>query len=117
MRLNFLRTPKYQKFHIEPRYYDPVREELDERQKRISMRIRADKDHAPLDESADKSSIAGSFTRRRSSSNSSSSFMQLIIMILISGLIFGYIFYGQVALYAVIALSSVLLYLKVKRIL
>lgn len=118
--ITFLRTPKYQKFHLEPRYYDPIKEEMQERESRMRQKLKADK--LALKEGSDddlesQSSIAGSFTRRRSSSGSSTSFIQLIIMLLLAGLIFGFIFYGALALYVVVTISCVLLYLKVKRIL
>lgn len=114
--ISFLRTPKYQKFHLEPRYYDPIKEELKEREARIRRRAEADERTIAEDELY-RSSIEGSFVRRRSSSNSSTSFTQLIIMFLLAGLIFGFLYFGEIALYIVVIISSVLLYLKMKRIL
>ena len=32
---SLFRTPRHQKFHIEPRYYDPIKEEIAERTERI----------------------------------------------------------------------------------
>lgn len=121
MKLNpFIKTPKYQKFHLEPRYYDPVKEEMREREehmrKRMQMSKASSNENTDTDEEINyHSSIQGSFTRKRSSSGSSTSIMQLIIMLLLAGLIFGYIFLGEMALYVVVLISCVLLYLKMKR--
>ncbi|MGK7389541.1 MAG: hypothetical protein ACNS60_04295 [Candidatus Cyclobacteriaceae bacterium M2_1C_046] len=116
----FYRSPKYQKFHLEPRYYDPVKEEMQEREEQIRRRMAMG--NASLNDNPDASedenfhsSIQGSFTRRRSAPGSSASIMQLIIMLLLAGLIFGYIFIGEMALYVVVLISCVLLYLKMKR--
>ena len=112
---SILRTQKHQRFHVEPRYYDPIKEELQKREARIKQSMLADKkDEGNLTEN---SSIRGSFTRRRAVKNTSASFLQMIIMLLLAGLIFGYIYFGNVALYIVVGISSVFLYLKVKRIL
>lgn len=110
---SIIKTPKYQRFHVEPRYYDPVKEELMEREARIKRNVEADRDV----NGEFPSSIQGTFTRRRRTKGGSASLVQFIIMILLAGLIFGYIYLGEIALYIIVLISSVLLYLKMKRIL
>lgn len=114
---SLLRTPKYQRYHIEPRYYDPVKEELQEREARIKQSMLADNTRNKENTISKNSTLHGSFTGRRTSRKGSASFAQMIIMLLLSALIFGYIYLGDVALYTVVGISSVLLYLKIKRIL
>lgn len=114
---SLLRTPRYQRFHLEPRYYDPVKEELQEREARIKQSMLADKKRSEENTVRENSSLHGSFTRRRSSGKGSASYTQMVIMLLLAVLIFGYIYLGDVALYTVVGISSVLLYLKIKRIL
>jgi type VI protein secretion system component VasF len=114
---SLLRTPKYQRFHLEPRYYDPVKEELQEREARIRQSMLADKIRNEENTIRENSSLHGSFTRQRSSRKGSATYTQIVIMLLLSALIFGYIYLGDVALYTVVGISSVLLYLKMKRIL
>jgi len=38
-KFGFFKTSSYQRFHIEPRYYDPVKEDIDNRTARIKQEI------------------------------------------------------------------------------
>ena len=109
---SLFRTPRYQRFSIEPRYYDPVKEEIEERTSRIRQEM------AASDGSVDEhygSRLSGSF-RKRSKSGGSATLMQLVIMVLLAFLVFGYIYLGNLALYVTVTISTLLLYLKMKRI-
>ncbi|MBL3656326.1 hypothetical protein [Fulvivirga sediminis] len=115
MRLpSLFKTPKYQRFNVTPRYYDPVKEEIDARTAHIRSII--DADQGELDEKDfPKSRIAGSFTTRKPTRKNVNMTQPVIILLLTAGLV-GYWFYGNIALYIFLLVSSVLLYLKVKRI-
>lgn len=109
---SLFRTPRYQRFKIEPRYYDPVKEEMEQREAAIKQELSSDNES---DIEGRKSRIVGGF-RRNSSSKGSATFMQLIIMVMLSFLIFGYIYLGNIALYVFALVASLLLYLKMRRI-
>lgn len=109
---SLFRTPRYQRFNIEPRYYDPVKEEMEERTARIKNAIDAGKDG---NDQYSSSSLSGAFKRGRSK-NTGASFTQFIIMLLLAFLIFGYIYLGNIAFYVFVTAASLLLYLKMKRI-
>lgn len=111
---SFFRTPRYQRFHIEPRYYDPVKEEIDKRTEAIRRELGTGNDE--LDRPGYGSRIAGSFRTRKSASTGSATITQLVIMVLLVAVIFGYLYVGNMALYIFALLSSVLIYLKMKRI-
>ena len=109
---SLFRTPRYQRFNIEPRYYDPIKEEMEERTARIKNSMEAGKDG---NESYSSSRLSGAFQRGRAK-GSGASFTQFIIMLLLAFLIFGYIYLGNIAFYVFITTASLLLYLKMKRI-
>lgn len=109
---SLFRTPRYQRFRIEPRYYDPVKEEMEEREAAIRQEMMA---NSESDLNARKSRLSGGFKRARSSSGSAT-FMQLIIMVMLSFLIFGYLYLGNIAVYVFALVGSLLLYLKMRRI-
>lgn len=111
---SFFRTTRYQRFHIEPRYYDPVKEELDKRTEAIRQELSAGKNE--IDRPGYASRISGSFKVRKSASTGSATITQLVIMALLISVIFGYLYVGNMALYIFALLSSVLIYLKMKRI-
>jgi hypothetical protein len=87
---SLLRTPKHQRFHIEPRYYDPVKEDIKNRKERIRMELKSEKNGATM-----ASGIRGSFQRQqRSAANATASVRQLIIVVTFLVLAFGYLEYG-----------------------
>ena len=110
---SLFRIPKYQQYKIVPRYYDPIKEDIEQRTAQIKNELDSKGDS---DLSNRTSRLAGAFTKRGAQSKGgSATFMQLIIMMLLAFLVFGYIYFGNLALYIFAALSSVLLYLKIKR--
>lgn len=111
---SLFRVPRYQKFHIEPRYYDPIKEEVEKRERMIHRELAKGKEE--IDRPDFSSRIEGAFTKRKSTSNQSATFTQLVIMLLLACLIFGYIYFGENALYIFGTLSALLLFLRVKRI-
>lgn len=44
MMLGFFKLPKHRNFNYKPRYYDPIKEEVQERVKKIEQEISGDKD-------------------------------------------------------------------------
>lgn len=108
---SLFRTPRYQRFNIEPRYYDPIKEEMEERTARIKNAMEAGRDG----DSDYSSRLSGAFRRGRAK-GSGASFTQFILMLLLAFLIFGYIYLGNIAFYVFITTASLLLYLKMKRI-
>lgn len=109
---SLFKTPRYQRFHVTPRYYDPVKEEIDARTSRIKSIVDADKDVLDSGEMP-QSRISGSFvTKKRKGVNMT----QPVIILLLVGLLVGYWYFGNIALYTFGLISSVLLYLKIKRI-
>jgi hypothetical protein len=110
---SLFRIPKYQQYKIVPRYYDPIKEDIDQRTAQIKNELESRGDSNLSNRS---SRLAGAFTKSRGQSKGgSATFMQLIIMMLLAFLVFGYIYLGNVALYIFLTLSSVLLFLKIKR--
>jgi len=112
---SIIKTPKYQRFHIEPRYYDPVKEEIEQRTADIKRQMERDagKD-GTFDEEAASSRIRGSFTSKRAKAKSVSLMQGVILLLLVSALV-GFWFFGTIALYVFLIVSSLLLYLKITR--
>lgn len=99
------------RFDIKPRYYDPVREEIEQRTARIKRELQADgklESDQEMDEAFQSnygSSIRGAFTQggpikgRGGSVMNNAGFMRLLIIIVLIGGGMGYIYYGLQALY------------------
>lgn len=100
------KIPSHQKFKYEPRFYDPVKEEIAERTKRIRSRMG---EHST--ESGYRTTIRHAF-QRRSKENQQSNVTQLLIIMLLVGTFFGYIYYGNVAIYIIMVLIPFYIFVK-----
>jgi high-affinity Fe2+/Pb2+ permease len=106
------------RFDIKPRYYDPVKEEIQQRTSRIKKELQTE-GKLPFEEDdlADYkgyngSSLRGAFSGgsqikgRSSSALNSAGVMRLVIFVLLIGSLFGYIYYGPEAIYAILYASA-----------
>ncbi len=109
---SLFRIPRYQRFKIVPRHYDPIKEDIEQRTAQIKNELSGDE----ADLTGRTSRLVGAFRTNKSKSGGSASLMQFIIMLLLAFMIFGYIYLGSIALYIFITASAILLYLKMKRI-
>ncbi len=97
----FFHLPGTKKFHITPRFYDPDKEELEERERRIKEELGIVEDKRDPDKPF-KPNIKGQFRRaqeglsKTSESARRASNTRLIILILILALIFYLFFYSDV---------------------
>lgn len=88
--LSFFRTPKHQQFHIETRYYDPVKEELEERKRKIRQQMMRD------DQSREETYVSKiNFKKRPSKQAPSSMMLQMGIAIILVALTFGWLEFGN----------------------
>ncbi|MDN5204085.1 hypothetical protein QQ008_22020 [Fulvivirgaceae bacterium BMA10] len=84
----FIRLPQYKRFHITPRYYDPIKEDIE---------IRTEKIKRELENGVSthyRSNIRGSFTRK-AKYNVQSGLLRIILFLVICGVMFGYLLYGR----------------------
>ena len=94
MKFRIFKTAQYQRFHIEPRYYDPVKEDIENRTARIKqeMGMEADDDFKP----GYRSQIAGSFRKNMKHTpekvGGSVVMLRMIILIVLSLMILGFAF-------------------------
>lgn len=105
------RIPNYRKFSFEPRYYDPIKEDIEVRTSRIKQELRQ---HAGT--SFDHSSgIHGAFARRESD-NRSSNLLQVIIMVVLFAFFFGYLYFGNSIFYILLLAVPIYVYFRFKQI-
>jgi Flp pilus assembly protein TadB len=117
----FNKTPNYKRFAYSPRHYDPVEEERKEREERIRREISLGKDNNEEKEQDDthgyRTRITGSFRTAKKTAtvqrDPSASMIRLVILMVLTVGVLGYIEYGNVALYG-IALVFVPFYLYLK---
>ena len=92
---SILRIPSYQRFNYEPRHYDPIKDDIEERRQRIKRRIDADRKSGNYNPGA---RLAGAFTRRAPVKDNSGIIRLAVAAILFAGVI-GYLYFGNIAIY------------------
>lgn len=105
------KLPDHRRFHIEPRYYDPVKEDIAARTSRIEQEIRQVGSPA----AQHRSSLEGAFGRTAQQRSQSASVLQFVIVLVLFVLIFGYIYYGNVVFYGLILTAPVYFLLRLRR--
>jgi len=104
---SLFRLPRHQQFEIKPRYYDPVKEFVEERKSLIEK--------GKSENITDYSSSRIRFERRKSSEGISASLLQLIIALALSGIVVGWLYLGNDMLYVTLGLVPVYFYLRFRK--
>ncbi|RLD19252.1 MAG: hypothetical protein DRI71_12105 [Bacteroidetes bacterium] len=91
--------PAYQRFKYEPRFYDPIKEDIDGRRKRVKRHIEGEKKRGTY---SSNSRIEGAFARRVPHEGKSS-FLRLIIAAILFGGSVGFLYFGNIAIYITVA--------------
>jgi hypothetical protein len=116
----FTKAPQHQRFSYRPRYYDPAKEEMKEREDRIRRELERERGVVPDDGRGYKTRIAGSFqaARKRSKpgSDSSAVIMRFGVLLFIALFLIAFIEWGRPALYAAAAFIPFYLYIKFRTI-
>ena len=113
----FGRTPKHQKFSFEPRFYDPKKEEMQERENRIRQELENEK-HKTVD--GYRSRIQGSFhsARKRAQATSSdlqSALIRTVVLLFLVVFIIAYLQWGNMALYGFLVFIPFYAWLKFRK--
>ncbi|WP_053406829.1 hypothetical protein [Persicobacter sp. CCB-QB2] len=116
MRLpSLFKTPKHQQFHIKPRYYDPVKEYVEERRRVVASQM---KEEADGDKDRYSANIRAGFDRSRGKATSPKAGMAQGLMVVgLTVTMAIYWFYGDWALYFFGIFIAAYIYMKVKGIL
>ncbi len=102
------RRVQHKRFNFEPRYYDPVKEDVKNRTARIATELR-------LEHSSDHRENMRAAFKSIEKRERSIGFMQVLIMVLLLGTVFGWIYYGNVALYFFAALFPLYIFLRTRK--
>jgi hypothetical protein len=103
------RIHQHKRFHYEPRYYDPVKEDIKNRTERIRSEIVAETHRGYREH------IREAFNRR-DRENKKTSFMQLLLITIMMGTVVGWLYYGNVAFYAFLVLFPLYIILRTSKL-
>ena len=98
------RLTKNKRFNFEPRYYDPIKEEIEERTSRIRKEIGDSDEYF-------REHISSAF-RRRARTEKTSGILQFILIISFVIIFFGYIYFGNQVFYLFLILIPLYIWMK-----
>jgi hypothetical protein len=98
------RLPKNKRFNFQPRYYDPIKEEIEERTSRIRKELGDSDEYF-------REHISNAF-RRRARTEKTSGIMQFILIISFIVIFFGYIYFGNQIFYLFLVLIPLYIWMK-----
>jgi hypothetical protein len=102
--------PAHRRFTVEPRYYDPVKEDIEERTSRIKQEI----SQVRAGEIRSTSGISGSFARRASYTKNAN-ILQMVILFCLITLIAGYLFYGNDIFYIFLLVIPIYFFFRIRK--
>lgn len=114
-KFRLFKTPSHQRFHIEPRYYDPVKEDIENRTSRIKAEMGLKEDDTDV---GYRSQIAGSFRKNmKYSSDSGGQAMMLRMIIFVALVLFagGFVYVGTEIFYLLLLFVPFYLWKRIKR--
>lgn len=102
------RVSNYKRFNFEPRYYDPVKEDIQNRTERIKgeLNITSFKSH--------REHIKSAFSKR-AKRDKTSDFMQLLLIIIMLGTFGGWLIYGTVVLYISLVVFPIYIFIRTRK--
>ncbi|MCK5368206.1 MAG: hypothetical protein KAQ62_06620 [Cyclobacteriaceae bacterium] len=102
------RIPKYKRFNYEPRYYDPIKEDIQNRTERIKgeLKITSSQSH--------REHIKKAFSNR-AKREKSSDFMQLLLVIIMLGSFGGWLIYGNIVLYIAMVIFPLYIFFRTRK--
>jgi hypothetical protein len=98
------RLPKNKRFNFQPRYYDPIKEEIEERTSRVRQELGSSGEYY-------REHISSAF-RQRSRRQQTSGILQFIFVISFAVIFFGYIYFGSLIFYAFLILIPLYIWIK-----
>lgn len=103
---SLVKLPKYNKFNFEPRYYDPVKEEVEMRAEGIRREMEAQKRLSADDRANFKAELEKTL-KRRAAEDRKSNVMQITFILLFVSIFVGYYYYGNNVVYGALILIPI----------
>lgn len=108
---SIFRIPRHQRFEIQPRYYDPIKEEIEEKRKKVRRTMELRKKQGLSEKPHYGERLEGAFQRHAPRKDNSSTIRFGLAIMLFGGAV-AYLYFGNIALYIVAGLAMLFLIVK-----
>jgi hypothetical protein len=102
------KTPRHKRFNFEPRYYDPIKEEIKERTEMFRKQLNLN------DNEFVRSNISNAFAKRSRQYHKGNA-MQFFFIIAFIAVTLGYLFYGNMVLLSFLVVLGVYILIKLRK--
>ena len=113
---SLLKIPQHKRFKLHHRYYDPVKEDIENRTAKIKAQLELRKKEE-IDPDTYESRISGSFSKKSYYKESKTGILRFTLMVVLFGGTIGYLYLGNVVLYILIGLLFLIYFLRKRQIL
>ena len=113
---SILKIPDHKKFKLQNRYYDPIKEDIQNRTELIKAELERQK-KSDLDPSDHSSRIHGAFSQKSYYKESKSGMLRFTLMVVLFSGAIGYLYLGNIVLYIFIGLLVLIYFLRKRGIL
>ena len=113
---SILKIPEHRKFNLQNRYYDPIKEDIQNRTDLIRSDLERQKKVNP-DLSKFQSRIDGAFSQKSYYKENKSGMLRFTLMIVLFFGAIGYLYFGNVVLYIFLGLLALIYFLRKREIL
>lgn len=104
---SLFRMPRHQRFKFEPRYYDPIKEDIARRTQEVKAQLSQSQTNNY------RTTISNSFVRKSRGGNKTSLF-QLVLVLVLSISLVAYLYFGPNALYASLVMIAGSIWARIK---
>lgn len=114
-KFRIFKTPSYQRFRVEPRYYDPVKEDIEIRTSRIKAELGINEREV---DAGYRSQISGSFRKNMKHGKDrvdQTAMLRLIILVVLVMFVGGFVYIGPEIFYIAFLYVPFYLYRKFKK--
>jgi hypothetical protein len=103
-----MRLPKNKRFNYRPRYYDPVKDEMEEKESKFRRELSEDGKHIP------RVNISEAY-RRRSRLERKGDTRQILFVLAFTIIAFGYIYVGNYIFYFLFVLIPLYIWMRLRK--
>ena len=114
---SLFKVARHKKFNYEPMYYDPIREEIKEREGRIKREMQLNNGEIPEGYvSTASNNIRGSFRQNRSKQKDSTGMIRALIFVILGGGFVAFLYLGQNSLYLLLLFIPLYILIRKKKL-
>lgn len=101
---SIFRLPNHQRYEIQPRYYDPIKEEIEEKRKKVRRVMALNKKDGISNAMKPGERLEGAFLKNAPRKDNSTQLRLIVGAVLFGGTV-AYLYFGELAIYITVGMT------------